>query len=74
MFWKLPRPCVLGLHHVFPHSHVLVYKLGGTSLSVTALQVNGGMFRVLDTLTDHSIGGENFTQALAQHLAAEFKR
>ncbi|KAM4615136.1 heat shock 70 kDa protein 14 isoform 2-T2 [Polymixia lowei] len=55
-------------------SHVLVYKLGGTSLSVTALQVNGGMFRVLDTHTDHSIGGESFTQALAQHLAAEFKR
>lgn len=55
-------------------SHVLVYKLGGTSLSVTALQVNGGMFRVLHTLTDHSIGGESFTEALAQHLASEFKR
>ncbi|XP_071782531.1 heat shock 70 kDa protein 14 [Centroberyx gerrardi] len=55
-------------------SHVLVYKLGGTSLSVTALQVNGGMFRVLSTHTDHSIGGESFTQALAQHLAAEFRR
>uniref|UniRef100_A0AAQ6A0A4 Heat shock 70 kDa protein 14 n=1 Tax=Amphiprion ocellaris TaxID=80972 RepID=A0AAQ6A0A4_AMPOC len=55
-------------------SHVLVYKLGGTSLSVTVLQVNGGMFRVLNTHTDHSIGGESFTQALAQHLASEFKR
>ncbi|XP_061125028.1 heat shock 70 kDa protein 14 isoform X1 [Syngnathus typhle] len=55
-------------------SHVLVYKLGGTSLSVTVLQVNGGMFRVLDTHTHHSIGGESFTQALAQHLATEFKR
>ncbi|XP_034019531.1 heat shock 70 kDa protein 14 [Thalassophryne amazonica] len=55
-------------------SHVLVYKLGGTSLSVTTLQVNGGMFRVLNTHTDHSIGGESFTQALAQHLAAEFRR
>ncbi|XP_029016937.1 heat shock 70 kDa protein 14 isoform X3 [Betta splendens] len=55
-------------------SHVLVYKLGGTSLSVTVLQVNGGIFRVLSTHTDHSIGGESFTQALAQHLAAEFKR
>uniref|UniRef100_A0A3Q3NFI1 Heat shock protein 14 n=1 Tax=Mastacembelus armatus TaxID=205130 RepID=A0A3Q3NFI1_9TELE len=55
-------------------SHVLVYKLGGTSLSVTALQVSGGMFRVLNTHTDHSIGGESFTQALAQHLASEFKR
>ncbi|XP_056132638.1 heat shock 70 kDa protein 14 [Lampris incognitus] len=55
-------------------SHVLVYKLGGTSLSVTALQVNGGMFRVLNTFTDHSTGGESFTQALAQYFVAEFKR
>ncbi|MEQ2161109.1 Heat shock 70 kDa protein 14, partial [Goodea atripinnis] len=54
--------------------HVLVYKLGGTSLSVTVLQINGGMTRVVSTLTDHSIGGESFTQALAQHLASEFKR
>uniref|UniRef100_A0A8C9ZF58 Heat shock protein 14 n=1 Tax=Sander lucioperca TaxID=283035 RepID=A0A8C9ZF58_SANLU len=62
------------LHVIRVDLHVLVYKLGGTSLSVTALQVNGGMFRVLNTHTDHSIGGERFTQALAQHLAAEFKR
>uniref|UniRef100_A0A669C0M4 Heat shock protein 14 n=1 Tax=Oreochromis niloticus TaxID=8128 RepID=A0A669C0M4_ORENI len=54
--------------------HVLVYKLGGTSLSVTVLQVNGGMFLCRSTHTDHSIGGEAFTQALAQHLASEFKR
>ncbi|XP_054911613.1 heat shock 70 kDa protein 14 isoform X2 [Poeciliopsis prolifica] len=56
------------------NSHVLVYKLGGTSLSVTVLQVNGGMLRVVSTRTDHSIGGESFTQALAQHLASEFRR
>ncbi|KAM4711467.1 heat shock 70 kDa protein 14 [Anableps anableps] len=56
------------------NSHVLVYKLGGTSLSVTVLQINGGMIRVVSTRTDHSIGGESFTQALAQHLASEFKR
>ncbi|XP_030637065.1 heat shock 70 kDa protein 14 isoform X2 [Chanos chanos] len=55
-------------------SHVLVYKLGGTSLSVTVLEVNSGMYRVLATHTDHSNGGENFTHALAQHLAAEFKK
>lgn len=56
------------------YSHFLVYKLGGTSLSVTVLQVTGGLFRVLNTHTDHNIGGEGFTLALAQHLAAEFKR
>uniref|UniRef100_A0A671WHU4 Heat shock protein 14 n=1 Tax=Sparus aurata TaxID=8175 RepID=A0A671WHU4_SPAAU len=55
-------------------SHFLVYKLGGTSLSVTVLQITGGLFRVLNTHTDHNIGGEGFTLALAQHLAAEFKR
>lgn len=38
------------------------------------LQVSGGMFRVLNTHTDHSLGGESFTEALAQHLAAEFRR
>ncbi|XP_062850983.1 heat shock 70 kDa protein 14 isoform X2 [Trichomycterus rosablanca] len=55
-------------------SHVLVYKLGGTSLSVTALEVNTGMYKVLATHTDHSTGGESFTQALAQYLASEFKK
>lgn len=55
-------------------SHVLVYKLGGASLNVTVMQVNGGIFRVLNSHTDHSIGGESFTEALAQHLATEFKR
>ncbi|CAL1567294.1 unnamed protein product [Knipowitschia caucasica] len=54
--------------------HVLVYKLGGSSLSVSALLVSGGMYRVLHTVTDHSVGGERFTQALAQHLAQEFNR
>ncbi|TRZ04206.1 hypothetical protein DNTS_029859, partial [Danionella cerebrum] len=52
-------------------SHALVYKLGGTSLSVTILEVNSGMYRVLATQTDHSTGGESFTQELARFLAAE---
>lgn len=61
-----------GVHCV--GSHVLVYKLGGASLSVTVMQVNGGIFRVLNTHTDNSVGGESFTEALAQHLATDFKR
>ncbi|XP_056603898.1 heat shock 70 kDa protein 14 [Triplophysa dalaica] len=55
-------------------SHVLVYKLGGTSLSVTILEVNSGMYRVMATQTDHCTGGESFTHELAKHLAAEFKK
>lgn len=64
----------LVLLSLFKHSHVLVYKLGGTSLSVTVLEVNSGMYKVLATQTDHRTGGESFTYELAQHLAAEFKK
>ncbi|XP_023664767.1 heat shock 70 kDa protein 14 [Paramormyrops kingsleyae] len=55
-------------------SHVMVYKLGGTSLTVTVMEVNSGLYRVLATHTDHSTGGESFTRTLAQYLAAEFKK
>ncbi|XP_038597423.1 heat shock 70 kDa protein 14 [Tachyglossus aculeatus] len=55
-------------------SNVLVYKLGGTSLSITLIEVNSGMYRVLATNTDDSIGGVCFTKALAQYLASEFQR
>uniref|UniRef100_A0AAY5ENI0 Heat shock 70 kDa protein 14 n=1 Tax=Electrophorus electricus TaxID=8005 RepID=A0AAY5ENI0_ELEEL len=69
-------PAVLAYHSMssVKKNHVLVYKLGGTSLSVTALEVNSGMYRALATHTDHSTGGESFTHALAQYLAAEFKK
>ncbi|XP_077194106.1 heat shock 70 kDa protein 14 isoform X2 [Paroedura picta] len=55
-------------------SNVLVYKLGGTSLSITVIEVNSGLYRILSTNTDDSIGGICFTEALAQHLASEFQR
>ncbi|XP_044132694.1 heat shock 70 kDa protein 14 [Bufo gargarizans] len=54
--------------------NVLVYKLGGTSLSVTMLEVNSGIYRVLATKTYDNIGGVCFTEALAQYLASEFQR
>nr|XP_028601314.1 heat shock 70 kDa protein 14 isoform X2 [Podarcis muralis] len=54
--------------------NVLVYKLGGTSLSITVIEVNSGLYRVISTNTDDSIGGICFTEALAQHLASEFQR
>uniref|UniRef100_A0A673JJR7 Heat shock 70 kDa protein 14-like n=1 Tax=Sinocyclocheilus rhinocerous TaxID=307959 RepID=A0A673JJR7_9TELE len=64
----------IGQDSLLGKSHVLVYKLGGTSLSVTILEVNSGMYRVLATQTDHRTGGESFTHELSQHLAAEFKK
>ncbi|XP_055509472.1 heat shock 70 kDa protein 14 [Leucoraja erinacea] len=55
-------------------SNVLVYKLGGSSLSVAVVEVNSGMYKVLASHADDSIGGECFTEALAQYLASEFQR
>lgn len=53
---------------------VLVYRLGGTTLDVTVLAVNGGMYRVVATEHDTALGGIKFDELLSQHLAAEFQR
>jgi hypothetical protein len=58
----------------FSWSNILVFKLGGTSLSLSVMEVNSGMYRVLSTNTDDSIGGAHFTETLAQYLASEFQR
>ncbi|KAB0397598.1 hypothetical protein E2I00_005495, partial [Balaenoptera physalus] len=55
-------------------SNVLVFKLGGTSLSISVMEVNSGIYRVLSTNTDNNIGGTHFTETLAQYLASEFQR
>lgn len=53
---------------------VLVYRLGGTSLDVTVIAVSGGMYRVVATENDSSLGGKKIDELLAQHLAAEFQK
>ncbi|XP_006066068.2 heat shock 70 kDa protein 14 isoform X1 [Bubalus bubalis] len=55
-------------------SNILVFKLGGTSLSISVMEVNSGIYRVLSTNTDNNIGGIHFTETLAQYLASEFQR
>ncbi|KAH0504782.1 Heat shock 70 kDa protein 14 [Microtus ochrogaster] len=54
--------------------HVLVFKLGGTSLSLSVVEVNSGMYRVLSTNSNDNVGGAHFTETLAQYLASEFQR
>nr|XP_028709142.1 heat shock 70 kDa protein 14 isoform X1 [Macaca mulatta] len=54
--------------------NILVFKLGGTSLSLSVMEVNSGIYRVLSTNTDDNIGGAHFTETLAQYLASEFQR
>lgn len=61
-------------HDTFLLSNILVFKLGGTSLSISVMEVNSGIYRVLSTNTDDNIGGIHFTETLAQYLASEFHR
>ena len=51
-----------------------MYRLGGTTLDVTVLVVNGGMYRVAAAESDTTLGGRKFDELLAHHLAAEFQR
>lgn len=51
-----------------------MYRLGGTTLDVTVLAVSGGMYRVVATEHDTTLGGIKFDELLSQHLAAEFQR
>ena len=51
----------------------LVYRCGGTSLSVSVARVTSGFVSILGTV-HKTIGGEALTKVLADFLAGEFQR
>lgn len=51
-----------------------VYDLGGGTFDVSILEISGGVFEVKATNGDTSLGGEDFDNAILQHLVAEFKK
>merc|ERR1719476_1014561 len=51
-----------------------VYDLGGGTFDISILEISGGVFEVKATNGDTSLGGEDFDNAILQHLAAEFKK
>ena len=50
-----------------------VYDLGGGTFDVSILEMSGGVFEVKATNGDTFLGGEDFDNALLQHLMREFK-
>ncbi|XP_064632743.1 heat shock 70 kDa protein 14-like [Lineus longissimus] len=56
------------------YSNVVVYRLGGTSLDITLLNVNHGMYRIISTHEDKTLGGAAFTDVLVDHFADDYKR
>lgn len=55
------------------HLRVLVYDLGGGTFDVSIIELNYGVVDVLATAGDNLLGGDDFDERLAAHLADEFQ-
>jgi len=53
---------------------IVVYDLGGGTFDVSALTLSQGVFEVLATNGDTSLGGEDFDNVLLNHLVDTFKK
>ncbi|KAK3601386.1 hypothetical protein CHS0354_037702 [Potamilus streckersoni] len=57
-----------GLHRVLGFQNVMVIDLGGGTLDVSILNVQGGMFLTLAMAGNNRLGGQDFNQRLIQHF------
>ncbi|KCV67407.1 molecular chaperone DnaK [Fonticula alba] len=53
---------------------IAVFDLGGGTFDISILDIHEEVFEVKSTNGDTHLGGEDFDQALLQHLVAEFKK
>ncbi|KAJ0399803.1 hypothetical protein P43SY_002948 [Pythium insidiosum] len=66
-----------GLDENTKNSHpeyVLVFDIGGATHDVTLLTADKGLFEVVATTGNDSLGGEDFTKAIFDHCAKAFER
>ncbi len=54
--------------------NILIYDLGGGTFDVSILEVGDGVFEVLSTSGDTHLGGDDWDQALMNHLVETFKK
>jgi molecular chaperone DnaK len=53
---------------------IVVFDLGGGTFDVSVLEVADGVFRVISTNGDTHLGGDDFDQALINHVADQVQR
>ena len=53
---------------------ICVFDLGGGTFDVSVLEVADGVFRVISTNGDTHLGGDDFDEALINHVAEKFQR
>ena len=51
-----------------------VYDLGGGTFDISILEMSSGVFEVKATNGDTFLGGEDFDNALLDHLVKDFKK
>ncbi|MGN6136505.1 MAG: Hsp70 family protein [Aureliella sp.] len=54
--------------------HLIVYDLGGGTFDVSIVRVESGVVEVLSSKGDTHLGGDDFDQVLAQHVATQFQQ
>ncbi|CAD5116096.1 DgyrCDS5023 [Dimorphilus gyrociliatus] len=63
-----------GLHKKPDISYVLVVDLGGGTLDVSLLNVQGGMFITMGMAGNNHLGGQDFNERLLQYLITQIKQ
>ena len=63
-----------GLDKQDANEKILVYDLGGGTFDVSILELGDGVFEVLSTSGNNSLGGDDFDQRIIDYLVEEFKR
>ena len=51
-----------------------MYDLGGGTFDISILEMSSGVFEVKATNGDTFLGGEDFDNALLQHIVAEYRK
>ncbi len=53
---------------------IAVFDLGGGTFDISILDVGGGVFQVISTNGDTQLGGDDFDEALINHIADKFQQ
>ncbi len=53
---------------------IAVYDLGGGTFDISVLEIGDGVFEVLATDGDTQLGGDDWDNAIIEHIVAEFKK
>jgi len=61
-----------GLEQDLERKHILVYRVGGSSMTATILLVSGGVYSIVDSV-ELSVGGDAITEIVTNYLGKEFK-